>query len=195
VRRDFAARFPSLLHVTDSTALPLIGRHGLLSAEALCALFAVPGAEALLAANRDRYVTLRHPIHGEAALRRQKMPEAGLAARLGPGLTPGCWRRFINAHVFFWVKERDARALDGAEPGRAQVTLRLRTAVLVAAGLQVLASPVNGGSLDRAKPGTGRAREPGLYRPVHAVAPGEVVREVAVRGSITPDLLAAARLG
>lgn len=181
--------------MTDAAALPLIARHGLLSAEALCALFATPGAEALLASNRRGYVTLRHPAHGEASLRRQLMPDRGLAARLAPGLTPACWRRFINAHVFFWVRQKDARGLDGAEPRREQVTLRLRTAVLVEAGLPLLASPVNGGSLDRAKPGTGRARGPALYRPVDMVAAGEAVREVAIRGRIAPDLLAAARLG
>lgn len=191
----FADRFPTLLHVTDADSLPLIERHGLLPAEALCALFEAADAEALLGRNRDRYVTLRHPVHGCAALRRQKMQDRGLRTRLGPGLTPACWRRFLNAHVFFWVKERDAVALDRAEPGRRQVTLRLRTSVLVEAGLPLMASPVNGGALDRAKPGTGRAREPGLYRPVQVVAAGETVREVAVRGPIPADLLAAARLG
>jgi hypothetical protein len=190
----FAALFPTLFHVTDEAALPLIARHGLLSAEALCALFAHAEADMLLARNRERYVTLTHPIHGTAALRRQKMPERGLAARLGQGLTPACWRRFINAHVFFWVRQADATRLGAAEPGRMQVTLRLSTAVLVEAGLPLLASPVNGGSLDRAKAGSGRLREPGLYRPAAEVMARAGVREVALRGAVPPEVLARARL-
>lgn len=192
--RHFAALFPTLFHVTDEAALPLIARHGLLSAEALCALFEHPGAEALLGANRTRYVTLTHPMHGTAALRRQKMPERGLAARLGQDLTPACWRRFINAHVFFWARKADATRLGKAEPGRAQVTLRLSTAVLVEAGLPLLASPVNGGALDRATPGTGRLREPSLYRPAATVSARAGVREVALRGAVPPEVLARARL-
>jgi hypothetical protein len=191
--RRFAERFPILFHVTDEAALPLIARHGLLSAEALCALFEHPEADLLLARNRERYVTLTHPAHGTAALRRQKMPEQGLAARLGDGLTPACWRRFINAHVFFWVREKHARGLNDAEPGRAQGTVRLRTAVLVEAGLPLLASPVNGGALDRSRLGTGRRREPGLYRPIGSVHLDREVHEIAIRGIVPPELIAEAR--
>ena len=186
----FSRRFPTLLHVTDAAALASIARHGLLSAEALCALFEVPDAEALLGRNRNRAVTLRHPVHGMATLRRQKLHEAGLAPRLGPGLTPACWRRFINARVFFWVSDRDARVLARAEPGRVQVTLRLATAALIEAGLALAAAPVNGGSVDRMPPGRGRRREPELYRPVAAIGPGERVREVALPGAVPPALIA-----
>lgn len=180
--------------MTDLAVLPLIARHGLLSAEALCRLFEVPEAEALLSANRRGYVALRHRVHGDASLRRQLMPDKGLAARLAPGLSPACWRRFINAHVFFWVRAADAGRLDAAEPGRAQVTLRLSTARLLAAGLVLHASPINGGALDRQPPARRRLRDRGLYREVGTLAPDEPVREVALRGALPPGLLAVASL-
>ncbi len=178
--------------MTDEAALALIARHGLLSAEALCRLFAVPGAEALLATNRNAYVTLRHPVHGEAALRRQKMHDAGLAPRLGPGLTPACWRRFINAHVFFWVTRGMAERLVAAEPARRQVMLEFRTAVMLEAGARLVASPVNGGAIPRTPAAHGPRREPALYRDVASLAPREPVKEVALAGGLAPAVLAAA---
>jgi hypothetical protein len=178
--------------VTDEAALPLIARHGLLSAEALCGLFEVPDSGALLAANRARYVTLRHPVYGEAALRRQKMHDAGLAPRLGLGLTPACWRRFINAHVFFWVSHTMAARLAAAEPARRQVVLALRTAVLVEAGVRLAASPVNGRAVPRMPASLGPRREPALYRDVASLGPDEPVKEVALPGGVAPLVLAAA---
>jgi len=187
----FAQRFPRLFHVADAAVEPLIRRHGLLSAEALCALFEVPEPRRsrLLGENRSRYETLEHPAHGRAVLRRQLMTDAALAPRLGPGLTCACWRRFINARVFFWVSRASATRLLAAEPDRSQIVLAVRTEALIETGLQVFASPVNGGAIDRARPERRRWREPALYRPIAEVAPAERVLEVAVPGPVPPGLI------
>ncbi len=187
----FARRFPLLFHVTGEAALPLIRRHGLLCAEALCDLFGVAPAarDRLLARNRDGFVILEHPLHGQAALRRQVMPDRALAPRLAPGLACAEWRRFINRHVFLWAKRSDALRLERADPERRQVTLALRTAALLEAGLPLFVSPVNGGAIDRSPPGTGRRRGPDLYRPVALLTRGCPVREAAI-----PDRIPAAAL-
>jgi len=178
-------------HATDRAALPLILRHGLLPAEALCALFAVPEPRrgALLGQNRDRYERLDHPALGTAWLRRQSLREAPLAARLAPGVTPEGWRRFINAHVFLFASRARALRLAGSEPGRDQVVLGFELAALRAAGLTLLASPINAGwAGDRQPPGRRRLRNPGLYAPVESLAPGAPVAELAVPGGLPPGL-------
>jgi hypothetical protein len=175
-----------LYHVADAAALPLIRRHGLLSAEALCDLFEVPEPRRtrLLSANRDAYETLRHPVHGEAALRRQLMRTDVLAPRLAPGIAPEEWRRFINRHVFFWPSLARAEGLDRYEPGRVGCILSVAVADLVAAGLTLLAAPMNGGGVfDR---GNARRRGYDLYRPLGTMA--ERVVEVAVPGAVPSSI-------
>src|SRR6188768_734625 len=109
---DFARRHPLLFHVTHRSSVPSIRRHGLLPATDVCALFQAPPERlaALLEANRDRYESLHHPVHGSAVLRRQLMRDHVMATRLASGLTPADWRRFINGLVFFVVDaDRAAR--------------------------------------------------------------------------------------
>ncbi|MFQ3623773.1 MAG: hypothetical protein SNJ73_09530, partial [Acetobacteraceae bacterium] len=106
----------------------------------------------------------------------------------------GAWRRFINRHVFLWARRSDARRLEGAEPQRRQVTLALRTAVLLEAGLPLFVSPVNGGAVDRSPPGSGRRRGPGLYRPVDGITRVCPVREAAIPDRIPAATLSAALL-
>jgi hypothetical protein len=169
-------------HVTDAASLPLILRHGLLSAERLVALF---GADpALLGRNRDRYVTLSHPMHGTATLRRQWLRDAVLAPRLAPGVTPEAYRRFINSQVYFWPERARAEALDRFEPSRSQVVLSLPVAAL---GVPLLASPINaGGVFDRQPPATARRRHPGLYQTLESMT--EPVAELAIPGGLPPGL-------
>lgn len=190
----FAKRFPVLFQVTDAAAEPLILRHGLLSAEALCALFEVPEPRrsSLLSRNRTRYEALEHPEHGHAALSRQLMTDRALAPRLGQGMSCACWRRFINARVFFWLSQAKARAFLDAEPDRSQIVVTVRTEALIESGLRVFASPVNGGAIDRAPPGRRRLREPALYRPIEELTPSDPVREAAIPGSVPPSLVAPA---
>ena len=186
---------PPCFHVTDADALPSIARHGLLSAEALCTLFDMADAGTLSSRNRDRYVPLTHPVHGTAALRRQKLHDRALGPHLADGVTAEAWRRFINAHVFFWVSAGMAETLRRAEPGRRQVVLALRSAALLGSGLPLLAAPVNGGAVPRAAPRDGRLRGLGLYRPVHALPACATVKEVAVPARIPPEVLHTARHG
>ena len=184
-------RFPQLHHVTDAAALPGIRRHGLLSAKALCHLFEVPAADrpALLTRNRDGYARLTHPVHGEVWLRRQSMRDAPLRSRLDPALTPGQWRRFINAHVFLCTSRAWAERLRAFERDREQVVLTWDTAALLAAGVRVLLCRYNNGTvMDRAPPHRRRLRGFGDYVPAEAMPPGMAVKEVAARCRLPPGV-------
>jgi len=174
-----------LYHVTDAASLPLIERHGLMSAERLIALFGADPAQ--LGDNRDAYVTLEHPLHGTATLRRQWLREASLAPRLAPGITTGEYRRYINSQVYFWPLQARAAALERFEASRRQVVLSLPVEAVLALGVTLLASPINaGGVFDRQPPATARRRHPGLYRPLVGMA--EPVAELAVLAGLPPGL-------
>ena len=174
-----------LWHVTDAASWPIIQQHGLLSAERLVELFA--GDASLLGLNRDRYLTLSHPTHGLATLRRQWLRDATLQPRLMEGVTCDAYRRFINAHVYFWPAAGRAAALDRFEAGRAQITLSLPVAALLRLGVTLLGSPINaGGVFDRQPPATARRRHPGLYQPLFGMR--EPVAEVAIHGGLPPGL-------
>jgi hypothetical protein len=138
-------------HWAPEAAVPLIRRHGLLSAAALVALFAVPEPRAarLLTENRRGFEVLCHPDHGRAELRRQQMPEGKLATALSAaGTTPAAWRRHINAHVFFWIDRHRAEKLRAADPQRAQVLLAVDLAALLAAhGAAARLTPINTGAV------------------------------------------------
>lgn len=184
-------RYPQLHHVTDAAALPGLRRHGLLSAKALCCLFEVPAGDrpALLTCNRDSYARLVHPVHGEAWLRRQSMRDAPLRSRLDPALTPGQWRRFINAHAFLCASRAWAERLRAFERDREQVVLTWDTAALLAAGVALLACQYNNGTvMDRTPPHRRRLRGFADYVPAEAVPPGMAVKEVAARRRIPPEV-------
>lgn len=182
-------RYPQLYHVTDAAALSGLRRHGLLSAKALCCLFEVPAGDrpALLTRNRDGYARLVHPVHGEAWLRRQSMRDAPLRSRLDPALTPGQWRRFINAHAFLCASRAWAERLRAFERDREQVVLTWNTAALLAAGVVLLACSYNNGTvMDRTPPHRRRLRGFADYVPAEAIPPGMAVKEVAARCRIPP---------
>ncbi|WP_203070454.1 DUF7002 family protein [Falsiroseomonas ponticola] len=176
-------------HLTSPAALPLIRRHGLLSAEALVALFEVPAPEAalLLEANRAGFATLRHPLHGVVELRRQKMPDGALAGALaGSGTSPAAWRRHVNGHVFFWLDRRRVEGLRAADPARPQLALRIDLRLLLARhGDAARLTPMN----------TGAVRHPGHRRSLadwHAVGAyadprGRPPVELAIPGAV-PDV-------
>lgn len=176
-------------HLTSPAALPLIRRHGLLSAQALVALFEVPEPEAsrLLAENRAGFATLRHPIHGTAELRRQKMPEGTLGGALAEsGTNPAQWRRHVNAHVFFWLDPKRVAALRGADPARPQLALRLDLRRLLARhGVTARLTPMNTGAVRH----PGHRRSLADWHPVGAYADpkGRAPVELAIPGAV-PDL-------
>lgn len=176
-------------HLTSPAALPLIHRHGLLSATALVALFEVPEPEAtrLLEANRTGFTTLRHPVHGMAALRRQKMPDGPLAGALaGSDTSPAQWRRHINAHVFFWLDPARVEGLRQADPARPQVALRIDLARLLHRhGPAARLTPFNTGAVRHA----GHRRSLADWHPIGAYADprGRPPVELAIPGGV-PDL-------
>ncbi|MGG5886633.1 DUF7002 family protein [Falsiroseomonas sp. HC035] len=145
-------------HVAAVAALPMLHRHGLLTAADLVALFEVPEPEAtrLLEQNRSRLVTLAHPRHGQVELRRQQMWDSKLGPALaGSGTSPAAWRRHINGHVFFWLDRARAQRLADADPKRPQVALRIDARRLLAQhGDAAWLTPIN----------TGAVRHPGHRR-------------------------------
>lgn len=186
----FLRRIPALHHVADRTAIPLIRRYGLLSAERLVHLFAVPPHRhaALLQENRDNYEILTHPMHGTAWLRRQQMRDEPLRSRLHPGIGLREWRRFINGLVFLSPSLAAAERLRGAEPGRDQVVLRWRTADVLGAGLPVLWCRFNNGYIDRSGPANRRLRAREDYRDAAALGPADPVVEAVVPSGLPPTL-------
>ena len=90
------------------------------------------------------------------------------------------------------IARREADLLAATDPDQPQIVLRLNTAVLIEAGLSLIAAPVNGGAIDRHPAGSGRRRGPDLYTPVGLLAPRGRVREVAVPDTMPPALLARA---
>ena len=141
----------------------------------------------LLSRNRDRYVTLQHPENGQATLRRQWLRDATLGPRLAEDVDCEAYRRFINAHVYFWPTAGRAAALDRFEAGRKQVVLSLPVAEVLLLGVTLLGSPINaGGVFDRQPPALARRRHPGLYQPL--VGMREPVAEIAIPGGLPPGL-------
>ena len=176
-------------HVAAVAALPMLQRHGLMTAADLVALFEVPAPEAtlLLAQNRSRFVTLTHPRHGQVDLRRQQMWDSKLGPALsGSGTTPSAWRRHINDHVFFWLDRERAQRLAAADPRRPQVALRIDVRQLLDRhGDAAWLTPLN----------TGAVRHPSHRRSLadwhrlgaYADRKGRRPVELAVRRSL-PDL-------
>lgn len=178
-------------HLTSLDALPLIRRHGLLSAATLVALFEVPEPEAtrLLAEHRPGFTTLRHPVHGLVELRRQKMPDGPLAGALaGSGTSPTQWRRHINGHVFFWLDPARVEGLRKADPARPQVALRIDLRRLLDRhGAEARLTPLNTGAVRHA----GHRRSLADWHPIGAYADprGRPPVELAIPGGV-PDLAA-----
>ena len=185
----FAARFPRAYHVTDPANLPGIARDGLLSAEALAALYAVPDAEHLLAGNRGRghFLALARTGLPGATLRDQWMPDEPLAACLRGDYAgrPDAWRRLINAHAFLWLSEPQARRLAAVNRARGQVVLAFDTAPLLAAcGERAVTAPINTGIATGMYGRPGSPRDETTFRPVaeYPRADRRTPKELAIRG-------------
>jgi hypothetical protein len=178
-----AARHPCLVHLTDTRSVPLILRHGLLSAEALCDRHGISGArrEALLRRHRASF----EPIAPGVVLRDQRMPDRALARCLPTDVDPTDWRAAINARIFLWADRRALRRLLHANPDRAQSLLVFDTAMLLSAhGQRAETSPINSGACGPAY----APRGPATFLPA-AQFPrpdGRPVREVTVVGGLDP---------
>lgn len=186
----FLRRVPALFHVADRASVPLIRRHGLLSAERLVRLFAVAPHRhaALLQENRDGYEVLTHPQQGTAFLRRQQMRDGPLRSRLHPGIGLQEWRRFINGLAFLAPSLMAAERLRGAEPARDQVVLRWRTKDVLDAGLPILWCRFNNGYIDRSGPANRRLRAREDYRDAAVLGPADPVVEAVVPSGLPPML-------
>jgi len=196
----FADRHPMVWHVVEAEGLAGIIRHGLLPASALRALADVADS----GANRDDYDPLALPGGGTAVLRFQIMADGKLLPSLAGAYAgqPDLWRAHINSHVFFWADpaRRDSfiranlreRARSRAAPSAAHpVVLAFDTqALLVTLGPNAFYSTFNTGSTVR---GAARARrDEDTFRPVANYRSGPAA-EVAIRGTVPPDVLAAAK--
>lgn len=111
-----AAEVPVLHHLTRRSALPGIERHGLLSPQAMCDRAGLDGEA------RERILRRRRPVRtgvGDAHVNdNAPLSEAKLARVLLDGLTPADWLAILNAKVFFWRTEAQARVLMGAKNNR-----------------------------------------------------------------------------
>ncbi|MCR0985652.1 DUF7002 family protein [Roseomonas populi] len=194
----FAARFPVLFHVTDPEALPGIAANGLLSTEALVALYDVPPEDrpALLDHNRGRGNFTR--LHREglpgATLRDQWMPDVPLTQTLRGAYAndPIAWRRHINAHVFFWLNKPQAERLARVNRARAQTVLAFDTARLLAAhASHAFTTPINTGIAQGLYGRPGSPRDEHTFQPVTAYPRPDrrPPKELAIRHGV-PDATA-----
>ncbi|WP_376098811.1 hypothetical protein ACE7GA_09495 [Roseomonas sp. CCTCC AB2023176] len=191
----FAARFPRAFHVTDRANLPGIARDGLLSAEALAALYAVPDADRLLSENRGRghFVHLSRDGLPGATLRDQWMPDEPLTACLRGAYAgrPDWWRCLINAHVFLWLSEPQARRLAAVNRARDQVVLAFETAPLLAATAgRAFTTPINTGIATGRYGRPGSPRDETTFHPVAETPRPDrrTLKELAIRGGTGPGL-------
>jgi len=191
----FCRRYPVLFHVTDPGALPGIEQDGLLSSEALVALYGVPASErpALLRANRGR--NNFHRLQGAgcpgATLRDQWMPDPQLGQCLRGGYAgrPDDWRALINAHCFFWLSAEQAGRLSRANRARNQVVLRFDAASLLAEhGSRASTTPINAGIALGLYGRPGSPRDEHTFRPVDEFprGDGKAPKELAVLWGV-PD--------
>lgn len=191
----FCARYPRLFHVTDPGALDGIRAHGLLSAEALVDLYAVPAAEREELLTHDRGRGHFHPLARQglpgAVLRDQWMPDERLLTCLTGRFAgrPGAWRRLVNGHVFFWLSDSKAAQMAGLNRNRRQIVLRFDSAALLARHHDAaFTTPINAGfalSLYGRPPAR---RDESTFRPLSGFPHRDrrPPRELAIRGGV-PD--------
>lgn len=198
-REELTARFPRLYHMAHVGSWASIQTHGLLSTSALLDLFDFPtgpAREAIETARRPETVSIKHPTHGEAAIRDNKpLSNSKLEACLD-GMTLEEFYRMLNNRVFFWLTEKRLQTLLHARAYRDQqhTVLTVDTARLVEHyEQQITLSPINSGSTAyRAMP-----RGPWTFQPIATYdfdgrrairAPTEAIAELAVSGGV-PDIM------
>lgn len=102
---ELSEHYPLLYHMADRRSWESIQRRGLLSTDALVALFDVPDENrpAILRQQRTESVVIEHPNYGQAVIRDQKPL---IRSRLESCLE-GCsfqeWLNMLNSRVFFWL--------------------------------------------------------------------------------------------
>ena len=191
-------------HIVEADGLAGVEAHGLLPAAELLRRAGLPPNDR----NRDDF--LRVPLSpgttdGPAAvLRFQLMADAKIAPSLQGAFAgqPARWRALIDSQVFFWPDParrdsflracvRDRRRSRAAPLDTPPAVLAFRTEALLAAqGDNAYYATFNTGSTVR---GAARARrDENTFRPVASYRSGPAA-ELAVRGIISPEVLAAAK--
>ena len=127
---QLVAHCPTLFHLTPSTHVESIRRHGLLSTAALLARFGVGDEERerLVATRRAKSITLMHREWGSVQLRDQHPLSArGLERALGGTMTVAAWLRLINERVFLFPDRDRLDRLAVAYRHEAQSVLHIDT--------------------------------------------------------------------
>lgn len=158
----FTRQHPFLHHVAGEEAWPLIERLGLLSTAALLEHFGVDEHE------RARISAIRrtgcYPLAnaaGQRAVIRDQIPLqlATLQRCLDFDCSVEEWRRLLDARVFLFASETDARGLMNARRnrGRKQCLIRIDRRLLIeVCGESVEVADINTGTTVRRAPGRGR---------------------------------------
>jgi hypothetical protein len=128
--------YPSLWHMAEDGAWPLILEHGLLSTSALLDLFEVEeqNRRRIESMHRPESVTISSEHIGVAVVRDQKpMSDQGLRRCLPDYIAPQEWYELLNQHTFFWVTEQRLLRLLNARAYRERphTVLTLNTASIV----------------------------------------------------------------
>jgi hypothetical protein len=148
VRMSAASRrITRVFHLAEAANWPSIGRHGVLSTQALLDLADVRGSERSRIERRQRQQSMTLP-NGAIVRDQSPMPPAALARCLR-GPTPSQWYVLLNSKVFFWVDperlDRQRRACGGP-----QVVLVIDADALLARyGDSASVTPINTGNARR----------------------------------------------
>ena len=201
----FAKRFPVVWHVVEADGLAGIEAHGLLPAAELLRRAGLPCNDR----NRDDFLRVPFGPGAEdspaAILRFQLMADAKITPSLQGAFTgqPARWRALIDSQVFFWPDParrdsflraciRDRQRSRAAPLDTPPIILAFQTKALLAAQPdRAYYATFNTGSTVR---GAARARrDENTFHAVAAYRSGPAA-ELAIRGSVPPSVLAAARL-
>jgi hypothetical protein len=176
-----AARYPVVWHVIEADGVgPWLRDKGLLPAAMLR-----EGSD-----NRASFLSVALDGGGTAVLRPQQMPDARLLPTLAGSFAqkPGCWRRHVNQHVFFWAEARRREAFKRScmrlRPGANEppVILAFATAALLQRHQgSAFYATINTGSTVRG--GARVRRDDNTFRPVAGYR-GGAIAELAIRGQV-----------
>ncbi|MBC9207671.1 hypothetical protein IBL26_12575 [Roseomonas aerophila] len=189
---QFTIRHPRLFHLLPAASWDSFQKHGLLSARALCDLYAVPAAERVALLEEDRgkgnFAVLAAPGLPAITLRDQLLPDHVLRRCLTGSYEgqPRAWRALLNGYTFLWADPRRVQRLHAASLAQPQVLLEFDTARLLASWANAaMTTPLNSGAPFGGNPA---ARGEGTFQPLAAYPrpDGKPVVEVVVPYAI-PD--------
>jgi hypothetical protein len=150
------SRIVELFHLAESSNLPSILEHGLMSTERLLDLANVSRLDrnARLRTHRPANVHLSDSV----LIRDQRpMPPSALERALEDGLKPADWYALLNGFVFFWLDQKRMERQRRACGGRAQTLLTFDASPLLDQfGGQAFVSPINTGNARRRPAPRGR---------------------------------------